>query len=330
MFSWKVCVLVLLCSFGAWHLRWPLRLWDKFFSREPTVSESKMVDEVTMEKLNSGFQKLQKATDCKSLLKKYLTKDVFEKLKNEKTKMGATLLDVIQSGLENLDSGVGIYAPDAESYTVFSQLFNPVIQDYHVGFKPTDKHPPKDFGDVSTLVDLDPDGEFVVSTRVRCGRSLEGYPFNPCLTEAVRNISVSIPAQVSLVTRVYSRPAQVSLVTRVYSRLVHAVNNIEAKLPFSHDGRLGFLTFCPTNLGTTMRASVHIKLPKLSKDRKTLEQAAAKYNLQVRGTRGEHTESEGGVHDISNKRRLGLTEYQAVREMQDGILELIKLERAAE
>lgn len=47
---------------------------------------------------------------------------------------------------------------------------------------------------------------------------------------------------------------------------------------------------------------------------------------QVRGTRGEHTEAEGGVYDISNKRRMGLTEYDAVKEMNDGIAELIKLE----
>lgn len=47
---------------------------------------------------------------------------------------------------------------------------------------------------------------------------------------------------------------------------------------------------------------------------------------QVRGTRGEHTEAEGGVYDISNKRRMGLTEYEAVKEMNDGIAELIKLE----
>ncbi|MCP6198710.1 hypothetical protein NL445_27080, partial [Klebsiella pneumoniae] len=50
--------------------------------------------------------------------------------------------------------------------------------------KKTDKHPPKNWGDVDTLGNLDPAGEFVVSTRVRCGRSLEGYPFNPCLTES--------------------------------------------------------------------------------------------------------------------------------------------------
>ncbi|XP_076350089.1 arginine kinase-like isoform X4 [Tachypleus tridentatus] len=356
-----------------------------------------MVDEVTMEKLEAGFQKLQEASDCKSLVKKYLTKDVFEKLKNKKTKMGATLLDVIQSGVENLDSGVGIYAPDGESYTVFSELFNPVIQDYHVGFKPTDKHPPKDFGVVSTMVDLDPAGEFIVSTRVRCGRSLEGYSFNPCLTEAQykemeAKVSEVLGSMEGDLKGTYypltgmDKATQQKLIDdhflfkegdrflqaanacrfwptgrgifhnnnktflvwvneedhlriismqkggnlkQVYSRLVQAVNSIESKIQFSHDDRLGFLTFCPTNLGTTMRASVHIKLPKLSKDRKALEEASTRFNLQVRGTRGEHTESEGGVYDISNKRRLGLTEYEALVEMQNGILELIKMEREA-
>lgn len=116
---------------------------------------------------------------------------------------------------------------------------------------------------------------------------------------------------------------------QIFGRLTLAVKTIEANVPFSRDDRLGYLTFCPTNLGTTIRASVHIALPKLAKDKSKLDAIAAKYNLQVRGTRGEHTESEGGVYDISNKRRMGLTEYEAVREMQDGILEMIKLERAA-
>lgn len=80
------------------------------------------------------------------------------------------------------------------------------------------------------------------------------------------------------------------------------------------------------NIGTTIRASVHIKVPKLAADKTKLDKVAEKFNLQVRGTRGEHTEAEGGVYDISNKRRMGLTEYQAVKEMHDGILEIIKLE----
>jgi len=88
--------------------------------------------------------------------------------------MGATLLDVIQSGVENLDSGIGVYSPDADSYTTFEGLFNPIIEEYHFGFKPTDKHPPSDFGNAESLVNLDPTSEFIISTRVRCGRSLQG------------------------------------------------------------------------------------------------------------------------------------------------------------
>ncbi|XP_076651387.1 arginine kinase 1 isoform X1 [Halictus rubicundus] len=365
---------------------------------ETTVEDDKknsnMVDQAVLDKLEAGFNKLS-GTESKSLLKKYLTKEIFDQLKTKKTQLGATLLDVIQSGVENPDSGVGIYAPDAESYTVFADLFDPIIEDYHGGFKKTDKHPPKDFGDVDTLGNLDPAGEFVVSTRVRCGRSLEGYPFNPCLTEAQYKemeekvsstlsglegelkgtfyplTGMSKEVQQKLIDDhflfkegdrflqaanacrywptgrgIFHNDAKTFLVWcneedhlriismqmggdlgQVYRRLVTAVNDIEKRLPFSHNDRLGFLTFCPTNLGTTVRASVHIKVPKLAANKEKLEEVASKFNLQVRGTRGEHTEAEGGIYDISNKRRLGLTEYQAVKEMHDGIAELIKIEK---
>lgn len=56
--------------------------------------------------------------------------------------------------------------------------------------------------------------------------------------------------------------------------------------------------FC---LGTTIRASVHIKLPKISKNQDEFHKIAARYNLQVRGTAGEHSDSIGGIYDISNK-----------------------------
>ncbi|XP_017461640.1 PREDICTED: arginine kinase-like [Rhagoletis zephyria] len=355
-----------------------------------------MTDQATLDKLNAGFKRLQDSKECHSLLKKYLTQDVFDKLKSRKTAMGATLLDVIQSGVENLDSGCGVYAPDAESYKTFGELFDPIIEDYHGGFKPTDKHPPCDFGDINQFVNVDPENKYVISTRVRCGRSLQGYPFNPCLTEAqYKEMQDKVKAQLATFEGelkgsyfpltgmdkktqqqliddhflfkegdrflqaanacrywptgrgIYHNDAKTFLMwvneedhlriismqkggdlKQIFGRLVKAVKHIEQKIPFSHDDRLGFLTFCPTNLGTTIRASVHIKLPKLAADRKKLEEVAGKYNLQVRGTAGEHTESVGGVYDISNKRRMGLTEYQAVKEMQDGILELIKIEKS--
>ena len=46
------------------------------------------------------------------------------------------------------------------------------------------------------------------------------------------------------------------------------------------------------------------------------------------GVHGEHSESQGGVYDISNRRRLGLTEWEAVNEMKNGVLEIIKAEAA--
>lgn len=63
-----------------------------------------MVDQAVLDKLEAGFQKLQ-ASDSKSLLKKYLTKEVFDNLKTKKTSFGSTLLDVIQSGMYALDVG---------------------------------------------------------------------------------------------------------------------------------------------------------------------------------------------------------------------------------
>jgi len=49
----------------------------------------------------------------------------------------------------------------------------------------------------------------------------------------------------------------------VFDRLCRAIEHIEKTMAFSFDERLGYITSCPTNLGTALRASVHIKLPKL-------------------------------------------------------------------
>jgi hypothetical protein len=61
----------------------------------------RMVDAATAEKLDAAFKKLQ-GTESKSLLKKYLTPEIFDKLKGLKTSLGATLLDVIQSGNKHI------------------------------------------------------------------------------------------------------------------------------------------------------------------------------------------------------------------------------------
>jgi arginine kinase len=139
--------------------------------------------ETNSQRLEDAWQTLQSSTS-KSLLKRYLTRDVFERLKDARTSSGATLLDVIQSGVKNLDSGVGIYAADAESYRVFGLLFDPIIAHYHRTALSGRRQPSVDFGDPSTFKDLDPERKYIISTRIRCGRSLQGYPLNPKLTKA--------------------------------------------------------------------------------------------------------------------------------------------------
>ncbi|XP_043512682.1 arginine kinase-like [Frieseomelitta varia] len=333
--------------------------------------------------------------DSKSLLKKHLTQQVFDALKTRVTNSGSTLMDVIQSGLKNPDSGIGLYAPDQHAYDVFSALFNPVIEEYHINFTSDDVHPDLDWGEPEQLGNLDPEGQFVISTRIRCARSVNGYPLNPTMTEAhyidleakilqalnslegelkgtyYSLVSMDKETQQQLIDDhflfkegdrfleaananrfwpsgrgIFFNDAKTFLVwcneedhmrlismekggnlSSVYSRLVKAVTEVEKKIRFSRHPRFGFLTFCPTNLGTTIRASVHARFPKLSEDYARFREIANMYNLQVRGTRGEHTEGEEGVYDISNKRRLGLTEREVVFEMRNGVLELIKQEK---
>jgi len=305
------------------------------------------------------------------------------------------LYDVIRSGVFNLDAGIGVYAADAECYSTFAALFDPIIQDYH-GFGPKDRHPATDLGEkhISELTPLDPKGKYIKSTRIRCGRTLKGYPFNPLLTgddylimqEKVKK-ALEQYADEDLKGKYYPLDGMTkedqdrlikdhflfkegdrhlqhanacnywpkgrgifhndkksfliwvneedhiriismeegSDVGKILDRLIRGIKGIEAKVPFARDDRLGWLTFCPTNLGSTVRASVHIRLPKLSA-KKDFKDTCDKLNLQVRGIHGEHSESEGGVYDISNKARLGLSEYEAVKQMYDGIKELIRLE----
>ena len=113
----------------------------------------------------------------------------------------------------------------------------------------------------------------------------------------------------------------------VFTRLSKAATEIEKVAKFAHDKHLGYITSCPTNLGTAMRASVHIKLPLLSKNKDLFQSIADKYYVQIRGAHGEHTETNDGIFDISNKRRLGRSEVDLVQDMYDGVKAMIAEEK---
>jgi len=116
---------------------------------------------------------------------------------------------------------------------------------------------------------------------------------------------------------------------KVFTRLAAGASAIEKVAKFAHDPHLGYITSCPTNLGTAMRGSVHIKLPNLgSKANKAkFHEIADKYYVQIRGIHGEHSETDDGVFDISNRRRLGRGEVELVQDMYDGVKAMIAEEK---
>ncbi|KAK3699924.1 hypothetical protein QZH41_016586 [Actinostola sp. cb2023] len=92
---------------------------------------------------------------------------------------------------------------------------------------------------------------------------------------------------------------------------------------------LGYILTCPSNLGTGLRAGVHIKLPLLGKHA-NFSTILDRLRLQKRGTGGVDTAAEGGVFDISNTDRLGFSEVQLVQKVIDGINLLIQMEMRLE
>uniref|UniRef100_A0A8C8TNN5 Creatine kinase M-type n=1 Tax=Peromyscus maniculatus bairdii TaxID=230844 RepID=A0A8C8TNN5_PERMB len=133
---------------------------------------------------------------------KVLTPDLYKKLRDKETPSGFTLDDVIQTGVDNpghpFIMTVGCVAGDEESYTVFKDLFDPIIQDRHGGYKPTDKHKTDlNHENLKGGDDLDPN--YVLSSRVRTGRSIKGYTLPPHCSRgerrAVEKLSVeALPA----------------------------------------------------------------------------------------------------------------------------------------
>ena len=345
--------------------------------------------------MKTSFEYPKFPDGCASKLCKHLSKEVFESLKDKQTAHGFTLQKAIHSGVENPDSGIGVYAGDEESYTTFAPLFDPIIEDYH-SFSKNAAHQSNLNPDDLNAPNTDPQGDYVISTRIRVGRNVAGLPLGPAISREQRN---KIEIQVSEVLNqleddlagtyyplqgmseadrtqliedhflfkagdrfleaaglnrdwpegrgIYHNDEKTFLVwineedqlriismqmggdiKQVFTRLSNAISKIESKVKFAYTDHLGYLTSCPTNLGTAMRASVHIKLPRLAKDMDLFKKIADQYHLQIRGIHGEHSESEGGIYDISNRRRLGVTEVECVQDMYDGVVALIAREKS--
>lgn len=106
---------------------------------------------------------------------------------------------------------------------------------------------------------------------------------------------------------------------------------LEKKITYSFDSELGYLTACPTNVGTGLRASCMLHLPGLvlTKQVHKVLQALAKLNLAVRGLYGEGTQATGNFFQFSNQITLGQHEEEIIDNLESVIRQVIEHEREA-
>ncbi|RMG18238.1 MAG: protein arginine kinase [Planctomycetota bacterium] len=104
---------------------------------------------------------------------------------------------------------------------------------------------------------------------------------------------------------------------------------LEERVEYAFSPRFGYLTSCPTNVGTGMRVSMMLHLPALvmTKQIEKVFHAVAKVSLAVRGFYGEGTHALGDFYQISNQVTLGPSEEQILRTIADYVPQIIKFER---
>lgn len=137
-----------------------------------------------------------------SYLKKYLTPAVYQQLRDKKTSSGVTLEDIIVSGVALplgaiVPRGIGVYVGDAECYTTFAPLLNPMIAEYH-GTNRNDlrstlrRHSTNLDPEMVLSQRPDPTGEYILYTRMRVARSIRGFVFSPAISRADRRALASL------------------------------------------------------------------------------------------------------------------------------------------
>lgn len=106
---------------------------------------------------------------------------------------------------------------------------------------------------------------------------------------------------------------------------------LDSRLKYAFDERIGYLTQCPTNLGTGMRASVMMHLPALSKcgQMSKLASTVSKLGLTIRGTYGEGSNAKGDLFQLSNQVTLGISERAALDNLKAITMQIATQERAA-
>lgn len=117
----------------------------------------------------------------------------------------------------------------------------------------------------------------------------------------------------------------------VWDEINQIDDQLEESLAFAFNSQLGYLTACPTNVGTGIRVGVLLHLPGLvqTKQIDKVFRALQKINLAVRGLYGEGSQAYGDFYQISNQQTLGKSELELIRILSDVVPQVLQYERTA-
>jgi protein arginine kinase len=180
--------------------------------------------------------------------------------------------------------------------------------------------------DVNSMTSLD--RQFLVerqlvSRELANGEGARGVAIGP-----QENISVMVNEEDHL--RIQVMLSGLSL-HEVWDRINRLDDQLEEYLAYAYSAQLGYLTACPTNVGTGIRVGVMLHLPALvqTKQIDKVFRALQKINLAVRGLYGEGTQAFGDFYQISNQQTLGKSELELIRILTDVVPQVIQYERTA-
>ncbi|MEZ6183442.1 MAG: protein arginine kinase [Planctomycetota bacterium] len=144
--------------------------------------------------------------------------------------------------------------------------------------------------------------------------------------EAQGTLSVMVNEEDHLRIQVLRSGLQTSAAFR---HILDVDQRLEARLDYAYSPEFGYLTACPSNVGTGMRVSVMLHLPALviTKKVEKVFNAVSKINLAVRGFFGEGTHSQGDFYQISNQITLGRSEEEILTSISDYVPHIVEFER---
>ncbi len=119
--------------------------------------------------------------------------------------------------------------------------------------------------------------------------------------------------------------------SETYRLAAYLDQTLDEQLAFAFDEQWGFLTQCPTNLGTGLRASVMLHLPALHETGAihNVAQVVQKLGIAIRGSFGERSKVHGAFYQISNQTTLGISEQDAIERLENTVVQILAEERKA-